>query len=46
MKNKMGKYTYREQHAVAVVVQTEKEQKETFERLKELGYNNLKIVSV
>lgn len=42
----MANFKYKEQHGVIVIVPGEKEQKETFERLKELGYNNLKIVSV
>jgi hypothetical protein len=39
-------FSYREQHAVIVKVATEKEQKEVFEKLKELGFTDLKVVSV
>lgn len=42
----MANFKYKEQHGVIVIVPGEKEQKEAFESLKKLGYNNLKIVSV
>ena len=42
----MAKFKYKEQHGVIVIVSGEKEQKEAFESLKKMGYNNLKIVSV
>jgi hypothetical protein len=45
-KKKPGSFTYREQHAVIIRVATEQEQKELFEKLKELGFTDLKVVSV
>ena len=45
-KKKPGAFTYREQHAVIIRVSTEQEQKELFEKLKELGFTDLKVVSV
>lgn len=42
----MAQFKYKEQHGVIVLVPDEAAQKETFESLKKLGYNNLKIVSV
>jgi hypothetical protein len=39
-------FNYREQHAVIVRVATEQEQKEVFEKLRELGFTDLKVVSV
>lgn len=39
-------FSYREQHAVIIRVATEQEQKELFEKLKELGFTDLKVVSV
>lgn len=42
----MKKFTYKEQHAVIIKVASEKEQKELFEKLKEMGFKDLKIVSV
>lgn len=42
----MSKFNYKEQHAVIVKCSSEDEQKRIFERLKELGFNDLKIVSV
>lgn len=45
-KDKSKGFTYREQHAVIVRVATEQEQKEVFDKLKELGFTDLKVVSV
>ena len=42
----MATFNYKEQHAVIVKCGNESEQQQTFIRLKELGYNDLKIVSV
>lgn len=42
----MSNFNYKEQHAVIVKCSSEDEQKETFEKLKELGYKQLKVVSV
>lgn len=42
----MSKFNYKEQHAVVVKCSSEDEQKRTFEELKKLGFNDLKIVSV
>lgn len=42
----MSKFTYKEQHAVIVKCSSEDEQKEAFEKLKKLGFKDLKIVSV
>lgn len=42
----MAKFNYKEQHAVLVKCSSEEEQKKVFEKLKELGYNDLKVVSV
>ncbi len=42
----MGKFNYKERHAVIVKCSSEEEQKEVFNKLKELGFINLKIVSV
>lgn len=39
-------FNYKEQHAIIIKVATEKEQKELFEKLKAMGFENLKIVSV
>ncbi len=39
-------FNYKEQHAVIVKVTNETEQKEVFERLRALGFSDLKIVSV
>lgn len=43
---KKKKFNYKEQHAIIVKCNSENEQKEVFERLKKLGFNNLKLVSV
>ncbi len=40
------KFSYKEQHAVIVRCDSEKEQEAIFEKLKNLGFNNLKLVSV
>lgn len=45
-KPKTKQFTYREQHAVIIKVDTEPEQKALFEKLKEMGFKNLKVVSV
>lgn len=45
-KSKMGKFNYKEQHAVIVKCSSEDEQREIFEQLKKLGYKFLKLVSV
>lgn len=42
----MSNFKYKEQHAVIIKVATEKEQKELFEKLKKMGFKDLKIVSV
>ena len=42
----MSKFNYKEQHAVIVRVSSESEQKRVFEKLKGMGFNDLKIVSV
>ena len=42
----MGNFNYKEQHAVIVKCSSEDEQKEVFEKLKEMGFNDLKVVSV
>ena len=42
----MSNFTYKEQHAVIIKVSTEKEQIELFEKLKQMGFKDLKIVSV
>lgn len=42
----MTKFKYKEQHAVIIKCDDERDQKATFERLKKLGYNQLKVVSV
>ncbi len=40
------KFNYKEQHAVIVRCDSEKEQEVIFKKLKKLGFNNLKLVSV
>lgn len=42
----MTNFNYKEQHAVIIKVDTEKEQKELFEKLKKMGFKKLKVVSV
>lgn len=42
----MSNFKYKEQHAVIIRVNSEQEQKELFEKLKKMGFNDLKIVSV
>ncbi|MFZ6038623.1 MAG: hypothetical protein ACOYU1_10410 [Bacteroidota bacterium] len=42
----MSKFNYKQQHAVIVKCSSESEQKEIFEKLKKLGFKDLKIVSV
>lgn len=42
----MSNFKYKEQHAVIVKCGSEEEQKSTFEKLKKLGFNDLKVVSV
>ncbi|WP_262904343.1 hypothetical protein [Chryseobacterium rhizoplanae] len=42
----MADFKYKEQHAVIIKVDSEKEQKELFDKLKKMGFKNLKIVSV
>lgn len=44
--NNMGNFNYKEQHAVIVKCSSEGEQKKVFEKLKKLGFKDLKIVSV
>lgn len=39
-------FSYKEQHAVIVKCSSEDEQKEIFEKLKKLGFKDLKVVSV
>ena len=45
-KVKTKQFSYKEQHAIIVRVDTEDEQKKVFEKLQKLGFKNLKIVSV
>lgn len=45
-KEKPKGFSYKEQHAVIVRVATEQEQQQVFEKLKELGFTDLKVVSV
>lgn len=45
-KEKKKTFNYKEQHAVIVVLESEQEQKEVFEKLKSLGFIKLKLVSV
>lgn len=42
----MSKFKYKEQHAVIVRCRNVEHQKEVFEKLKKIGFKNLKIVSV
>lgn len=42
----MAKFTYKEQHAVVIKCSSEADQKKVFERLKKLGFINIKLVSV
>lgn len=42
----MSKFNYKEQHAVIVKCSSEMAQKEVFEKLKKMGFKDLKIVSV
>ena len=42
----MAEFNYKPQHAVIIKVDTEKEQKELFDKLKKMRFKNLKIVSV
>lgn len=42
----MAKFNYKEQHAVLVKCSSEEEQKKIYKKLKELGFNDLKVVSV
>lgn len=42
----MSNFNYKEQHAVIIKVDSEKEQKELLDKLKKMGFNNLKVVSV
>jgi hypothetical protein len=47
IKKRMSKnFTYKEQHAVIVKCSSEEEQKQIFEKLKEMGFKDLKVVSV
>jgi hypothetical protein len=46
IKKRMGNFNYKEQHAVIVKCSSEEEQKKLFEKLKSLGFNDLKVVSV
>lgn len=39
-------FNYKEQHAVVIIVNTEQQQKELFEKLRSEGFKNLKVVSV
>lgn len=43
---KKPEFKYREQHAVVVKVQTEEEQKKAYEALLQLGFKDIKVVSV
>jgi hypothetical protein len=40
------KFNYKEQHAIIVIAANEAEQRQIFERLKEMGFEKLKVVSV
>jgi len=42
----MSEFKYQEQHAVIVKCSSEKEQISFVEKLKKLGFQNLKVVSV
>ncbi len=42
----MAEFKYKEQHAVIIKVGSEKEQKDLFEKLKKMGFKDLKVVSV
>lgn len=42
----MANFNYKEQHAVIVKCSSEEQQKEVFDKLKEMGFNDLKVVSV
>lgn len=42
----MSKFNYKEQHAVIVKCSSEDEQKQIFEKLKKMGFKDLKLVSV
>ncbi|WP_286913207.1 hypothetical protein [Flavobacterium sp. UBA4197] len=42
----MASFNYKEQHAVIVKCGNEVEQKQIFDKLKEMGFNDLKVVSV
>ncbi|WP_372472667.1 hypothetical protein AB4865_07550 [Capnocytophaga sp. ARDL2] len=42
----MSEFKYKEQHAVIIKVDSEQEQKKLFEKLKQMGFKNLKVVSV
>lgn len=42
----MSEFKYKEQHAVIIKVDNEQEQKELFEKLKQMGFKKLKVVSV
>lgn len=39
-------FNYKEQHAVIVKCSSEDEQEQVFDKLKELGFKDLKLVSV
>lgn len=41
-----SKFDYKEQHAIVVKCGSEEEQKKLFEKLKKMGINDLKLVSV
>ena len=44
--NKPKEFKYKEQYAIIIKVDSEQEQKELFEKLKQMGFKNLKVVSV
>jgi endonuclease III-like uncharacterized protein len=47
IKNNMSKkFNYQEQHAVIVKCSSEEHQKKVFNKLKKMGFENLKVVSV
>lgn len=41
----MGKFQYKEQYAVVIICKDEKEQEETYNKLKKQGHN-IKVVAV
>jgi hypothetical protein len=44
--SKPKQFSYKEQHAVIIIAESERAQKALFESLQKQGFKNLKIVSV